>query len=67
MHDVRGWQIDCKWYTPCPLCYGCRAYDPSYKRCEKCANETKQNICNTHKHRADLLAKMIQRETIIVK
>jgi hypothetical protein len=61
VHDVRGWQIDCINFHPCPLCYGCRNYDPSYKKCEKCAEENmKQNICNRTLHTEKALAMMIR-------
>ena len=66
-HDVRGWRIDCPRYTKCPLCYGCRAYDPSDIKCAKCRDESVKNVCDTSKHRADLLAKLIPREKIIVR
>ena len=62
--DVLGWQMNCNWYEKCPLCYGCRAYDPKMVRCEKCAQKKKFNICDTAKHRGDLIARMIRRDVI---
>lgn len=63
-HDVRGWQVDCGWYEKCPICYGCRAYNPKFVRCEKCAENMKLNVCDTKKHRSDLIARMIMREVV---
>ena len=66
-HDVKGWQIDCVNYEMCPLCYGCRAYNPSHVKCvNKCGDDQRANICNTQRHRADLVAKMITKESIVV-
>lgn len=65
-YDTLGYQRSCVNYDPCPLCWGCRAYDPSYKKCEMCETDAKQNICNKKKHTPQLLAKMIRRTTIRV-
>lgn len=63
--DVRGVRIACPMFEQCPLCYGCRAFDSTYEECRKCEDENKkQNVCNTHKHRSDLLARMITRPVI---
>lgn len=61
--DVLGYQINCPDFCQCPICYGCRSYDPKYIKCLKCGRKRK-NICDTSKHREDLLAKMITRTTI---
>lgn len=66
--DVMGTLINCKDYEPCPLCYGCRAYTPNRVKCiNKCGTDAKFNTCNVTKHRADLLARMITRERIVVR
>ena len=63
--DVRGFKIDCPMYEKCPLCFGCRAFDPHYEECRNCEiDNKKQNVCNTTKHRSDLLEKMITRPVI---
>lgn len=62
--DVLGYQIRCPNYIKCPLCYGCRNYNPSYLKCAKCNQNRKKNICDTNKHKENLIAKMITRETI---
>ena len=63
--DVRGVRIRCPHFEQCPLCYGCRNYNPKYLKCQECKLENeKQNICKTDRHRADLLEKMILRERI---
>lgn len=65
--DVMGVQINCPNYEMCPLCYGCRAYNPSYVKClNRCGQNEKFHTCDTKKHRADLLARMITREKIVV-
>lgn len=66
--EVKGTQIDCPNYEMCPLCYGCRAYTPSHVKClNQCGQNEKFNVCNTKKHRSDLLARMITKEQIVVK
>ena len=65
-YDTLGYQHSCVNYDPCPLCWGCRAYDPSYKKCKMCETDIKQNICNKQKHTPKVLAKMIRRTTIRV-
>ena len=65
VHDVLGWQKNCPRFVSCPVCYGCRAFDSSMISCEKCA-ENKRNLCDTKKHRSDLLDRMITREAIEV-
>ena len=66
--DVRGWKINCLNYTMCPLCYGCRNYTSGHLKCETCKDTNeKLNLCDTGRHKADLVAKMVKREQIIVK
>lgn len=63
--DVLGYQINCPDYQQCPLCYGCRSYDPSYYKCVNlCGRNIKHNVCKTDKHKENLLAKMIKRTII---
>ena len=66
-YDVWGVQHNCVNYDGCPLCYGCRAYDPSYVKCQNCAEDMKKNVCNRELHREKLVAKMITRERIVIK
>lgn len=65
-HDVLGWQMNCLNYTMCPLCYGCRAYNPSYAKCQRCTADGKKkfNVCNTELHTEKNLSLMITREVI---
>lgn len=65
--DVLGWQINCKWYQKCPLCYGCRNYDSTYLKCQKCAENMKQNVCNRELHTDKIISRMITREVIEVQ
>jgi hypothetical protein len=63
--DVKGWIDNCPNYQKCPLCYGCRAYDSSYIKCDRCYKENaKFNVCENSLHNEKNLAKMILRETI---
>ena len=63
--DVMGYKINCPDYHKCPLCYGCRSYDPSYYKCiTLCGTNQKNNICNTIKHKDKLITKMIHKTTI---
>jgi hypothetical protein len=67
-NDVRGVKINCPMFEKCPLCYGCRAFNPAYEECRTCeVDNKKKNVCNTDKHRSDLLARMITREVVVVK
>jgi len=63
-NSVRGVQINCHNYIKCPLCYGCRNYNHEDSQCLECAKDAKNNICNTKKHRADLITKFITKESI---
>lgn len=65
--DVRGRKINCPYFVKCPLCYGCRAYNPKFVKCQTCKLENaKMNICKTEKHQPHLLEKMIKKERIII-
>ncbi len=67
-NDVRGQRINCYNFEKCPLCYGCRAFNSRFVKCQQCKLENqKLNICNTKKHRADLIEKMITKEVIEVR
>ena len=57
--EVLGFQINCPDYEPCPLCYGCRSYNPEYYKCLECSKNKKKNLCDTSKHRDGALAKML--------
>jgi len=63
-YDVWGVQHNCANYQECPLCYGCRAYDSSYVKCQHCAKNKKKNICDKNKHTDKALSLMIQRPVI---
>ena len=63
--DVAGYAYKCPDYEQCPLCYGCRNYNEKYLLCvELCGEDMKKNVCNTQRHKDNLIAKMITRETI---
>ena len=64
-NDVRGRRINCPDFEMCPLCYGCRAFNPRFAKCHACKEENQKfNLCKTERHRPDLLEKMIRRERI---
>ncbi len=66
--DVRGVRIKCPNFEQCPLCYGCRNFNSKYVKCVTCKFEgQKKNICDTKKHTAPLLSKMILKEKIEIK
>lgn len=65
-HSVWGAQHGCVNYQECPLCYGCRAYDSSYVKCQHCAEDMKKNVCDRKKHTDKALAIMIQRPVIVL-
>lgn len=62
--SVRGHRMYCVNYVKCAICYGCRAYNTMDPECEICAQNKKQNICNTELHKASLISKMITREKL---
>lgn len=68
-YNTYGTAHNCSWYEPCPLCYGCRAYNSKYIRCQKCIEPEnggkKYNICNTELHTNKVLSRMIKHEVII--
>ena len=64
--DTWGYQHNCVNYEPCPLCFGCRSYDPSWFKCKHCEEDRKINICSREKHTPKLLTKMIRRKRLNV-
>lgn len=52
-----GKTINCPDYIECPACGGCRNYNPSFLDCLKNCKKPKQDICDTEKHKTDLLGK----------
>ena len=65
--STAGYQAGCPDYNPCPLCYGCRSYDPSYYKCVITCGGTKYNTCDTHKHNDKALSLMIRRSVVDTK
>ena len=59
-YDTWGYQHSCVRYEPCPLCYGCRAYDSSYKKCEHCEEHKRRDICDKKKHTTKALTLMMK-------
>lgn len=64
--SVKGAKIRCPDFNPCPLCYGCRNYDPSYYKCIMTCGGNKNDVCNTSKHNDRALKLMIRRPEIAV-
>lgn len=65
--DVKGYDTQCPNFMQCPMCYGCRNYDPNIIKCvERCGGNMKQNVCNTQRHKEELIAKFITKEKIIL-
>lgn len=63
-----GARTGCIKFELCTFCYGCRNYNSSDLECLKCYEDNaKYNVCNTEKHKADLISKFIKRDKIIVK
>ena len=62
--DVLGAKMMCTSFQQCPLCYGCRSYRTDIPECQKCAVNRKKNICDTNKHKADLISKMVLRPSM---
>lgn len=61
-NSARGAQIDCINFEMCPLCYGCRNYHYGDPDCQKCLQNKKVNLCNTQKHPASLIHRMITKQ-----
>lgn len=64
IEGVEGFKKNCPNYEPCPLCYGCRAYDASYYECAQCA-KNKQNICDRKRHTDRALNKMYGKKEVL--
>lgn len=67
IYDIWGYQHSCPNYDPCPVCYGCRACDPSWIKCSHCLQDPKKDICNKKKHTIKALNKMIRRPKFNVR
>ena len=69
IHTVLGDIIGCSSYDPCPLCYGCRNFDPSRVKCQNYCEykNPKYNICDRYKHNDAALSMMIRRSVIKVE
>lgn len=64
-HSVKGWQMNCANYEPCPLCYGCRRFDSKFVKCvNQCGQNERYDTCNGQRHRPALLSRMVLRERI---
>ena len=65
--DVWGYANACPNFIQCSFCYGCRNFDVSNEECvTHCGDDRKKNVCNKQKHRADVIAKFVHREPIII-
>lgn len=62
--SVRGYKIRCPNFSPCPLCYGCRNYDPSFWICRTECSKDKKNTCDKEKHTDKILAMMLQKQVV---
>ena len=66
--SARGAKIHCPYFNPCPLCYGCRSYNNKFMQCQKCEQiDKKYNICNTNRHKANAINKMLYNEPVILR
>ena len=62
-YKVKGFKNNCPNFNPCPVCYKCRNYDPSYYKCAtQCSNEH----CNTSKHTDQKVGFLIKPQTITI-
>lgn len=68
--SVRGSKAKCINYTPCPMCYGCRAYDSRDPECAECRQEDinvygkPYNICKKELHEGWKLNKLITKNKV---
>ena len=65
-NDVAGYKIDCSFYDPCPLCYGCKNFGRLTKCDWECSRDTKKNVCNNKLHNPRNFAKMLHRPDPII-
>lgn len=63
-YDTQGWQTDCFYYEPCPLCFGCRNYGDHIKCEYRCGEAVKKNVCTSNYHYPKNFEKMIVRPTV---
>lgn len=45
--SVSGFINRCPDYEMCPVCYGCRNFNPTYKKCLDECGTYKEDVCNT--------------------
>lgn len=64
--DVLGFRMRCTSFQACPMCYGCRNYRSDIPECQQCTVRRKRDICDTSRHRDDLIAKMVLRPSMKV-
>lgn len=66
-NESKGAKDNCINFELCPLCYGCRNFNNSYLKCQKCKEDNENNICKTNKHKTKLVAKMIKKQCVEIK
>lgn len=50
IQDVKGYNINCFYYDPCPICFGCRAFDSTLLCSDRCGGDIKTNVCSSNLH-----------------
>lgn len=61
--QANGAAFNCPEYAKCPVCFGCRNYNPSYVSCREMCGQ-KKDICDTSKHKPDLLGKFYKNKPV---
>lgn len=61
--NVAGEKFYCPEYIQCPICYGCRNYNPSLRMCRELCKE-KKDVCDMDKHQAELLGKFYAKKNV---
>jgi hypothetical protein len=65
MNKLPRHMVNCNWFSECPIDFKCRAYNPTYIRCQNCILAKKDLICRKKRlHCERNLNRMITRPFI---
>jgi hypothetical protein len=66
IQDVKGYNINCFYYEPCPICFGCRNYGFHIFCDSRCGGDVKTNVCTSTLHNPKNFEKIITRPRVIL-
>lgn len=69
-NQVRGNRVQCINFSMCPLCYGCRSFNPRDPECVICkedgvdGSKRNFNVCDTNLHEAWKINNIVTKNSI---